>query len=81
MEYEVRRGQDVGHAIAELRRRLGLTQEQVSDRAGIATNYVSKIESGRTVTLIEHELRILRRLGARVVIEFPEVGDVSGDDG
>lgn len=80
MEYEVRRGRDVGQAIAELRRRLGLTQEQVSDRVGIAENYVSKIESGRTVTLLEHELRILRRLGARVVIELPDVADVSSDE-
>ncbi len=70
-EYEIRNGADMGAALAELRRRLGLNQGEAGALAGIDPNYLSKIESGRTVSLLEHELRIFRRLGARVVVEFP----------
>lgn len=75
---EVRNGADVGRAIAALRSRAGLTQRQLGDLAGLDAAYVSKIESGRTVTLLEHELRILRRLGARVTIELPSEPDAAG---
>ena len=72
---EVRSGADMGRAIAALRSDAGLTQQELGDLAGLDATYVSKIESGRTVTLLEHELRILRRLGARVTIEFPNRSD------
>jgi transcriptional regulator with XRE-family HTH domain len=68
---EVRSGADVGRAIAALRARAGMTQRELGELAGLDAAYISKIESGRTVTLLEHELRILRRLGARITIELP----------
>ncbi|MGB3412681.1 MAG: helix-turn-helix transcriptional regulator [Microthrixaceae bacterium] len=73
--YEIRKGADMGAALAELRRQLGLNQHDAGVRAGIDPNYLSKIESGRSVSLLEHELRIFRRLGARVVVEFPAIRD------
>lgn len=75
---EVRSGADVGRAIAALRSRAGMTQQELGELAGLDAAYVSKIESGRTVTLLEHELRILRRLGARVTIELPAGSDGGG---
>lgn len=72
IEYEIRRGADMGTAIAELRRHLSITQHEAGTRSGIDPNYLSKIEAGRTVTLLEHELRVFRRLGARVIVQFPE---------
>lgn len=81
-EFEIRRGADLGTAVAELRRRLDLTQQEAGRRAGIDPNYLAKIEAGRTVTLLEHQLRIVRRLGGRIVVELPdghrEVGDLDG---
>ncbi len=38
-------------------------------------DYLAQLESGRTVTLLEHQLRILRRCGATVTVSYP------GDDG
>lgn len=67
--FEVRSGADIGRALAELRADAGLTQREMGELVGLTDQYVSKIESGRTVSLLEHELRMLRRLGARVTIE------------
>ncbi|MCB0968120.1 MAG: helix-turn-helix transcriptional regulator [Ilumatobacter sp.] len=68
----IRVGEDLGRAVAELRRRRGLTQEEAGDLTGLSKSYVSKIESGRSTSLLDHELRILRRLGARVTVEFDD---------
>ena len=72
MELSIRTGTDVGRAIGELRRASGLTQTELAGLVGLDAKYISKIESGRTVTLLEHELRILRRLGASITIEMPD---------
>ena len=74
MQVEVHHGADVGRAIRALRTARDLTQAEAADLVGIEASYLSKIETGRTVTLLEHELRILRRLGARVTITFDHDG-------
>ncbi len=66
--WTVRSGQDLGRAIADIRSRRGLTQQQVADKVGLTRGYLAKIETGRSVTLLDHLLRILRRLGATVTI-------------
>jgi HTH-type transcriptional regulator / antitoxin HipB len=71
MRINIRSGSDMGLAVAELRKAAGLTQAQLAERVGIDAKYISKIESGRTVTLLDHELRIFRRLGATISIELP----------
>jgi transcriptional regulator with XRE-family HTH domain len=70
-QFAVRSGADLGRAIAQARSDAGLTQHELGDLVGLGAPYLSKIESGRTVSLLEHQLRILRRLGARVVVELP----------
>jgi transcriptional regulator with XRE-family HTH domain len=72
MRLNIRTGTDVGRAIGELRRKLKLSQSELSELVGLDPKYISKIESGRTVTLLEHELRILRRLGATITVEMPD---------
>jgi transcriptional regulator with XRE-family HTH domain len=69
---QVRRGSDLGKAIAALRAQTEMSQADLADVAGLAENYISKIERGRTSSILEHELRILRRLGATLMIEFPD---------
>lgn len=70
-QISIRSGEDLGRAIAELRTQRGMTQHQLAEIVGLSPAYVSKIEAGRTSSVLEHELRILRRLGARVAIEVP----------
>lgn len=66
--------------LAEARKARGLTQEQLAALAGVDRTYLAKIESGLTVALLERSLRILRRLGARVIVELPATEDLGGDD-
>ena len=76
MESEIRSGADIGRSIRAIRAAQGLSQIEAAELAGIDSTYLSKIEQGRTVSLLEHELRILRRLGARVTISFDvDTGD------
>jgi transcriptional regulator with XRE-family HTH domain len=70
--WEVRSGADLGLAIAEIRRRGGTTQQELADRSGLSRSYLSKIESGRSGLLLEHVLRILRRMGATITIAFED---------
>jgi transcriptional regulator with XRE-family HTH domain len=70
MDSEIRSGADIGRAIRAIRTAQGLNQVDAAELAGIDSTYLSKIEKGRTVSLLEHELRILRRLGARVTVTF-----------
>lgn len=75
MDSEIRNGADIGRAIRSIRSAQGLSQRDAAELAGIDSTYLSKIEKGRTVSLLEHELRILGRLGARVLITFDDAGD------
>jgi transcriptional regulator with XRE-family HTH domain len=70
----VRSGEDVGHAVAEIRRRRSLTQEELAAQGGLSRTWLAKLEAGRSATVLDHLLRLLRRLGATVVVTF-EDGD------
>jgi transcriptional regulator with XRE-family HTH domain len=64
-------------ALAEARKARGLTQAQAASAAGVGRVYLAKMEAGLTVTLLERALRVLRRLGAQVVVEL---SDASASD-
>ena len=65
----------IGRAIAARRRLLDLTQAALGEQVGLDARSLSKIESGRTVSLLEHQLRVLRRLGAHITVEWPDATD------
>jgi transcriptional regulator with XRE-family HTH domain len=65
---------DLGAAIAEARRRRGLSQEQLADFAGVERTYLARLEAGSSVLLLERALRLLRRLGAEVTVTMPSPG-------
>jgi transcriptional regulator with XRE-family HTH domain len=77
---EIRRSEDLGLAVSEARRALGLTQAQLAERSGIERTYLAKLESGLSTLLLDRTLRLFRRLGARLVVELPDDagGDVAG---
>lgn len=70
----VRTGGDLGRAIAEVRRDRGLSQAELAEYSGLSAAYLSKIESGRTSSVLEHALRVLRRLGVKLTIEVSDDG-------
>lgn len=66
----IRSGEQIGQAIAEIRRARGMSASELAELTGLSRSYIEKIEAGRTTSLIEHELRILRRLGAQLTIDL-----------
>lgn len=74
---EIRRAEDLGLAVSEARRALGMTQLELAEQSGVERTYLAKLEAGLSTLLLERSLRLLRRLGARLVVELP---DGAGDD-
>lgn len=59
----VQAGGDIGSQLATWRKILGLTSQQVADRAGISRTTVSKLESGETGVSLGAFLRVANSLG------------------
>ena len=74
---EIRRAEDLGLAVSEARRALGLTQLQLAEQSGVERTYLAKLEAGLNTLLLDRSLRLLRRLGARLIVELP---GGAGDD-
>jgi CRP-like cAMP-binding protein len=51
---------------------LPMTQEQLADATGIERTYVARLETGLSTLLVQRLLRLLRRLGAELVVVLPE---------
>lgn len=56
--------QAVGRALRELRKRAGLTQEQVAERMGTSSTYLSRLEAGQRDIRLSTILRLLDALNA-----------------
>jgi HTH-type transcriptional regulator/antitoxin HipB len=70
--WSVRSGDDLGRAVAEIRRGRGLTQSELAGEAGLSRAWLAKLERGRSTAVLDHLLRLLRRLGATVTITFDD---------
>ncbi len=74
-QWSVRSGEDLGRAMAGVRRRRGLSQEEAARQVGLDRSYLAKLEAGRSSSSLEHVLRTLRRLGATVTVVFEDPDD------
>jgi transcriptional regulator with XRE-family HTH domain len=52
-----------GDLIREARKRAGLTQQELADRAGTSQSGVARWESGRTAVSLDAVLRLVRHCG------------------
>jgi HTH-type transcriptional regulator/antitoxin HipB len=78
---EIRRAEDLGLAVSEARRALGMTQTELAKRSGVERTYLAKLEAGLNTLLLDRSLRLLRRLGAKLLVEFPDgAGHDTSDD-
>jgi transcriptional regulator with XRE-family HTH domain len=59
----------LGTAIRHFRRRAGLSQAELSRLTGIPRTYLSELEGGSQTEQVRRMLRILNRLGVRIVLE------------
>jgi len=71
----VRSAEDFGRSIAEVRRSRGLTQGQLAELSGLSRSWLAKLEAGRSTPVLEHLLRLTRRLGVTITLTY------DGDDG
>jgi transcriptional regulator with XRE-family HTH domain len=55
-----------GEAIRAERRRQGLTQAQLAERAGLHHNYISLVERGNTAPALDTVLALAEALGCKV---------------
>ena len=60
---------DLGHAIRDRRRQLGLLQADVAMQSGVSTPTVSAIENGKETARIGLVLQICRDLGIRLTVD------------
>ena len=67
----------IGIAVREVRKRQGLTQEQLGERMGVQKAEISKIERGKSVTL-STLVRVFRALGVRTAtLDLGDFGRVA----
>jgi transcriptional regulator with XRE-family HTH domain len=59
-----------GPSVTELRRRHGISQEELARRVGTTKSAISRLESGRHWPNVETLWRIAEAVGARLVISF-----------
>jgi len=69
--WTIHSGADFGRAISAIRLRRGLTQAKLAEQSGLTRAHLAHLEAGRSSRSLEHVLRILRRSGARVTVEWP----------
>jgi transcriptional regulator with XRE-family HTH domain len=70
--WRIRTPADLGRALAGARRERGLSQGQLADELDFKRSYLSELESGEATIALERTLRVLRRLGAEVIVALPE---------
>ncbi len=58
----------IGAQIAAIRKQMGMTQQDLSERCGMIRTTIAKIESGRFNASIDLLSKVLRPLGGRVEI-------------
>ena len=67
----------IGLRIMALRKLAGLTQEQLSERAGLQRSHITKIERGKYAVTFETVQAIAEALGMTVDIIDPKLADLA----
>ena len=67
----------IGLRIMALRKLAGLTQEQLSERAGLQRSHISKIEAGKYAVTFETIQAIAEALGMTCDIIDPKLADLA----
>lgn len=69
---------EVGQRIMERRKRMGMTQEELAERSGLTTQFVSYAESGKRASRPENLMKIAAVLG--VSTDYLLTGDIIDKD-
>lgn len=60
----------IGEQIAEERKRVGMTQEELADKVGTKKPNISRLESGKTNPTVAFLEKVARGLGKEIKIEL-----------
>ena len=63
---------DIGAAIKERRRQLGLGQAELAARAGVSRQWLIQVEGGKPGVAMGLVLRLLNTLGMRFTLDSPD---------
>jgi len=55
--------QDLGSALRQARKELGLTQSELALAAGVGVRFLVELEAGKPTVRLEHVLRVVDALG------------------
>ena len=64
-----------GELVREARKRAGLTQAQLAERAGTTQSAIARLESGRTSPALEQVERLLKLCGFQLIVELAPYDD------
>jgi transcriptional regulator with XRE-family HTH domain len=64
-----------GELVREGRKRAGLTQRQLADRADTTQSAIARLEAGRTTPTLESVERLLRLCGFQLIVELAPYDD------
>lgn len=67
---------NVGEAIKEARRKQNITQQELAQRIGVQRAQVSKIESGRNLTL-STIARVFNAMGMKTTLNVAGIGNIA----
>ena len=64
-----------GELVREARKRAGLTQAELAERAGTTQSAIARLESGRTSPALEQVERLLKLCGFQLVVQLAPYDD------
>ena len=64
-----------GELVREARKRSGMTQRELADKAGTTQSAIARLESGRTSPSLEDVQRLMRLAGFELVVELAPYDD------
>jgi transcriptional regulator with XRE-family HTH domain len=64
-----------GELVREARKRAGLTQAELAERAGTTQSAIARLESGRTSPALEQVERLLKLCGFQLIVELAPYDD------
>ena len=64
-----------GELVREARKRSGMTQQQLAEKAGTTQSAIARLESGRTSPSLEDVQRLMRLAGWELIVELARFDD------
>lgn len=66
---KINHSEDVGNVVKSIRKRLGVTQQNLALTSGTGLRFIIDLEKGKPTCQLEKVLAVLRTLGIRLIIQ------------